>query len=87
MNKLFIFILGITLVLSKNPNIIFILADDWGYGDMELYPSPLSSEDRLSTPNLNKLASEGMLFTDAYAGYSVCGPSRATLMTGYHVGH
>ena len=49
---------------------------------MELYPSPSSPENRLSTPNLKKLASQGILFTEAYAGYSVCAPSRATLMTG-----
>lgn len=55
------------------------------YGDVSVYPNP--SPTRLSTPRLARLASEGMVFTQAYAGYSVCAPSRRTLMTGYHVGH
>ncbi len=64
------------------PNIIYILADDLGYGDLGCY-----GQEIIRTPNLDKLAASGMLFTDHYAGSSVCAPSRATLMTGINTGH
>ncbi len=64
------------------PNIIYILADDLGYGDLSLLGQKV-----LSTRNIDKLAREGMLFTEHYAGAPVCGPSRAVLMTGQHTGH
>ena len=64
------------------PNIIYILADDLGYGDLSCY-----GQQRFQTPNLDRLASEGIRFTDHYAGCTVCAPSRASLMTGQHVGH
>jgi arylsulfatase A len=64
------------------PNIIFILADDLGVGDLGCYGQKL-----LKTPNIDRLASEGMRFSDAYAGAMVCAPARCTLMTGYHLGH
>lgn len=64
------------------PNIVFILVDDLGYGDLGSY-----GQDLIKTPNLDRLAQEGMRFTDHYAGSTVCGPSRATLMTGLHAGH
>ena len=67
------------------PSILFIMADDLGYGDISSYPNP--SDRRLHTPHIAALASKGMQFTDAYAGYSVCAPSRRTLMAGYHSGH
>ena len=57
----------------RPPNIIFILADDLGYGDLGCY-----GQTRILTPNLDKLAAEGMRFTDAYAGSTLCAPSRAT---------
>jgi len=66
----------------QRPNIIFILVDDMGYGDLGSY-----GQERIQTPNLDLLASEGIRFTDHYAGSTVCGPSRATLMTGLHTGH
>jgi len=67
----------------KNPpNIIFILADDLGYGDLGCY-----GQKRIKTPNLDKLAAEGMRFTQCYAGTTVCAPSRSCLMTGQHSGH
>lgn len=66
----------------SRPNIILILADDLGYGDLSCY-----GQTRFATPNLDKLASEGIRFTDFYAGSTVCSPSRATLMTGRHTGH
>ena len=64
------------------PNIIFILCDDLGYGDLACYGQPY-----IKTPNLDRLAAEGMLFTQAYAGSPVSAPSRASLMTGQHSGH
>lgn len=66
----------------QKPNIVLILADDLGMGDLGCYGQKL-----LKTPNIDKLAAEGLRFTDAYAGAMVCAPSRCTLMTGYHLGH
>lgn len=74
-----------TTVAQKNvakPNIIFILCDDMGYGDLGCY-----GQKYINTPNLDKMAAEGMLFTQAYAGSPVSAPSRASLMTGQHTGH
>ncbi len=62
----------------KHPNIVYILADDMGYGDMECN----NSASKIPTPNLNRLAEQGMRFTDAHAGSSVCTPSRYSIMTG-----
>ncbi|XP_054748556.2 arylsulfatase A-like [Lytechinus pictus] len=59
------------------PNIVILFADDLGYGDLEVYGHPTSS-----TPNLNKLAEGGLVFTQFYAGAPVCSPSRAALLTG-----
>ena len=64
------------------PNIIFILADDLGYGELGCY-----GQRRIKTPNLDRLAAEGMRFTQCYAGTTVCAPSRSCLMTGQHSGH
>lgn len=66
----------------RPPNIIFVLADDLGYGDLGCY-----GQQRIRTPHLDAMAAEGMRFTDAYAGSTVCAPSRCTLMTGLHTGH
>jgi arylsulfatase A-like enzyme len=67
---------------AKKPNIIFILADDLGYGDLGCY-----GQKKIKTPNLDRMASQGMRFTQAYAGSTVCAPSRCSLMTGKHTGH
>lgn len=67
---------------SGKPNIIFILADDLGYGDLGCY-----GQQKIETPNIDRLAAEGMRFTDHYAGSTVCAPSRCSLMTGLHTGH
>ena len=67
---------------SRQPNVVFVLADDLGYGDLGSY-----GQKRIKTPNLDRLAREGMRFTDFYAGSTVCAPSRCVLMTGYHTGH
>lgn len=64
------------------PNVVFVLADDLGYGDLGCY-----GQQQIKTPNLDRLAAEGMRFTQFYAGSTVCAPSRAVLMTGQHVGH
>jgi len=67
---------------ANRPNIIFILADDLGYGDLGCY-----GQARIKTPNIDRLAAEGMRFTQCYAGSTVCAPSRCCLMTGFHTGH
>lgn len=85
-----IFFLGGLSLLAQNayskvknkPNIIFIMCDDMGYGDLGCYGQPY-----ISTPNIDKLAKNGMRFTQAYAGSPVSAPSRASLMTGQHTGH
>jgi arylsulfatase A-like enzyme len=58
------------------------MADDLGYGDLGCY-----GQARIKTPNLDRLAADGMRFTQAYAGSTVCAPSRCSLMTGLHTGH
>lgn len=64
------------------PSVILIVADDLGYGDLGCY-----GQTKIKTPNLDRLAAEGMKFTQAYAGNTVCAPSRCSLMTGKHTGH
>lgn len=66
----------------QKPNIIYILADDLGYGDLSL-----TGQEKFSTPNIDKLAKNGMFFTQHYSGSTVCAPSRSSLMTGQHTGH
>jgi len=67
---------------QQRPNIIFIMADDLGYGDLGCYGQKL-----IQTPHIDQLTAQGMRFTQAYAGASVCTASRAVLMTGLHNGH
>lgn len=67
---------------AERPNIVFLLADDLGYGDVGCY-----GQQRIQTPQIDRLAREGMRFTDYYAGCTVCAPSRCVLMTGKHMGH
>lgn len=67
---------------GRRPNIVFLLADDLGYGDLGCY-----GQSWIKTPNIDKLAAEGLRFTQAYAGSPVCAPSRSALMTGLHNGH
>jgi arylsulfatase A-like enzyme len=66
----------------RHPNIVFILADDLGYGDLGCY-----GQKQIQTPNIDRMAAEGMRFTQCYAGSTVCAPSRCALMTGRHTGH
>jgi arylsulfatase A len=92
LKKTFLFLLNIAIlicnaqenrVLDKSkPNIIYILADDLGYGDLSCY-----GQEKFTTPNIDKLAKEGMLFTQHYSGSTVCAPSRSSLMTGLNTGH
>ncbi len=67
---------------EPKPNVIFILADDLGYGDVGCF-----GQTKIATPNIDRLAAEGVRFTQAYAGATVCAPSRCCLMTGKHGGH
>src|SRR5687767_14265104 len=64
------------------PNILLIQADDLGYGDLSAY-----GQARFQTPSLDRMARQGIRFTQYYAGSTVCAPSRAALMTGVHTGH
>ena len=67
---------------AQKPNIIYIMCDDLGYADIGCY-----GQQYISTPNLDRMAAEGMRFTQAYAGSPVSAPSRACFMTGQHTGH
>ncbi|MEO2016709.1 MAG: arylsulfatase [Fuerstiella sp.] len=75
-------IVGSTSFAADKPNVIYILADDLGYGDLSCY-----GQTKLQTPNIDRIASEGLRFTGHYSGNTVCSPSRAVLMTGQHSGH
>lgn len=87
---LFLFVLCLCVSVSlsaqqhkpSKPNIIFILADDLGWKDLSCYGSTF-----YETPNLDKLAAEGVLFTDSYASCNVCSPSRSSIMTGQYPVH
>ena len=67
---------------ARKPNIVYIIADDLGYGDLGCY-----GQKRFATPNIDRLATEGLKFTQHYSGSTVCAPSRCVLMTGLHTGH
>ncbi len=68
--------------IPEKPNIIYIMADDLGYADVGVY-----GQELIQTPNIDRLAQNGMMFTQHYAGTSVCAPSRSVLITGEHSGH
>ena len=82
--RFFVLLLGVAGLHAQTPkpNIVFILADDLGYGELGCYGQKL-----IQTPHLDRLAAEGMKFTQFYAGNTVCAPSRSVLMTGLHMGH
>jgi len=71
-----------TSVAATRPNIVFILADDLGYGDLSCY-----GQQKFETPNIDRLATEGMKFTAHYSGNNVCAPARCVLMSSKHPGH
>ncbi|MCA9185860.1 MAG: arylsulfatase [Planctomycetales bacterium] len=73
---------GGTTHAANRPNIIFVMADDLGYGDLGCY-----GQTTLATPHIDALARDGLRFTDFYAGCTVCRPSRLVLWTGQHTGH
>jgi len=67
---------------GRKPNIVYIMSDELGYYELGCMGNP-----RIQTPNIDRMAAEGILFTQALAGCSVCAPTRCTLMTGKHMGH
>lgn len=67
---------------DKKPNVVFIIADDLGYGDLSCY-----GQEKFRTPNIDRLARQGMRFTQCYSGTTVSAPSRSCLITGLHSGH
>src|SRR5439155_10156451 len=67
---------------ERKPNVILILADDLGYGELGCY-----GQKKIKTPSLDRMAKEGLRFTQFYCGSPVCAPSRCSLMTGKHGGH
>jgi arylsulfatase A-like enzyme len=79
---LFSVVIPLKITAQQKPNIVLIVADDLGYGDLGCY-----GQTRIKTPNLDRLAARGIRFTRFYAGTSVCAPSRSSLMTGQHTGH
>ncbi|MBC8351994.1 MAG: sulfatase-like hydrolase/transferase [Planctomycetes bacterium] len=74
--------IGATADAADRPNIVYIMADELGYYELSCVGNP-----NIKTPNLDRMAAEGMRFTQALAGSSVCAPTRCTLMTGKHSGH
>ena len=66
----------------ERPNIIYILADDLGRADIGCF-----GQEKIETPNIDRLAAEGMVFTNHYSGQAVSAPSRCALFTGLHMGH
>lgn len=68
--------------VPSHPNIILIMADDLGYGDLGSY-----GQEMIHTPNIDEMAASGIRFTDFYSGSTVCSPSRESLLTGMHTGH
>jgi arylsulfatase A-like enzyme len=87
MNRAFIFFLVFFCIASQlyaqtKPNVIYIYADDLGYGELGCY-----GQTKIKTPNIDRLAAEGIRFTQHYTGAPVCAPARCMLMTGVHAGH
>ncbi len=67
---------------TSKPNVIYIMVDDLGYRDLGCY-----GQELIETPRIDRMAAEGMRFTDCYSGHGVCAPARSVLMTGLHTGH
>jgi len=79
---LFLFAASLAATAADRLNVVFILADDLGWGEVGCY-----GQKKIPTPNIDRLAAEGMRFTQHYSGAPVCAPSRCVLMTGKHLGH
>ncbi len=73
---------GAREVIPDRPNVVFILVDDVGYGDIGCF-----GQEKIQTPAIDQLAEEGIRFTESYAGSTVCAPTRSALMQGLHTGH
>lgn len=78
----FAFLLALNAFAADKPNIVYILADDLGYGELGCY-----GQEKIETPNIDALAASGIRFTQHYSGSPVCAPSRCMLLTGKHPGH
>jgi arylsulfatase A len=82
MRRLLLFLcLAASLIAADKPNIVYILTDDLGYGDISC-----QGQKHFKTPHIDKLAETGIRFTQHYSGSTVCAPSRCSLMTGFHTG-
>ena len=79
---LFLLLFSISISSARKPNIIFVLADDLGYNELGCF-----GQKWIKTPHIDKLAEEGIKFTQHYSGQAVCAPCRCILMTGKHSGH
>jgi arylsulfatase A len=79
---IFAFLTGLSILADAKTNIVFILADDLGYGELGCY-----GQEKIKTPNIDRLASEGIRFTQHYTGAPVCAPARCVLLTGQHLAH
>ena len=71
-----------TFAQKRKPNIIFIIADDLGYNNVGF-----NGQNKIKTPNIDKIAKDGIIFKNHYSGSPVCGPSRSCLLSGNHTGH
>lgn len=80
--SLLLLLIALSATAQNKPNVIYVMADDLGYGDLGVYGQKL-----IQTPNIDRMAREGLRFTQMYAGSTVCAPSRAVLMTGKHMGY
>jgi arylsulfatase A len=78
----FILLLAPLLHAAKKPNFVYIMLDDAGYGDFSCF-----GQEKFQTPNIDRMAKEGMRMTQFYSGSTVCAPARCSLMTGLHTGH
>jgi len=79
---IFVFVPSLIAADAEKPNIVYILLDDAGYGDLSCY-----GQTKFETPNIDRMAREGMRFAQHYAGCTVCAPTRSVLMQGVHTGH
>ena len=76
-----LFFLTLATVSARKPNFVYIMVDDAGYGDFSCF-----GQKKFKTPNVDRMAREGMKWTDFYSSSTVCAPSRSSLMTGHHSG-
>lgn len=77
-----LFFISVATASVRKPNFVYIMLDDAGYGDFSCF-----GQKKFKTPNVDRMAREGMMLTDFYSSSTVCAPSRGSLMTGFHTGH